>query len=236
MMSPLVRQVRSSSSTVSPDQESLGETSVKTVSKSVEELRPISPLQWPSLLSCDVLSSYLPALLDSRPNLTEVFLIQPSVRIEELCLLIRQLLEKDSMADEQTTSLQRNLVNQLGILLTYFAMMEQQQQKNSPSFIPKSTAERSTSTDFDVLSEAKPRLVTVETQKEFEDHSESLSFVMDELDRERLRPSPPSRSISGKNTNWREKRHFSMRSRFGIQWRWNYLVRISYYTLIPIHF
>lgn len=118
--------------------------------------------------------------------------------IGNLCLLIRNLLQNDRFDEEKTTSLQRNVINQLGILLTYLALMEKA--KVSSSFV-----DRSTSIDFDVFQEEKLRFVTVETQTDFEENcfsiesaqnfinsihsrSDSSSFVLDQ-----------SKSISGEN-------------------------------------
>ncbi len=133
-------------------------------------------------------------LLDNTTDMTELLIIdQPSSfiesdfvfenqqpkkihslaeSIEDLCLLIRKLLQYE-LTDQKITPLQATIANQLAILLTYLAI------PNNDKFVyelmKKDTAERMTSTDETHFSLQQPLVSTIGTQTdvEFETHAPS---------------------------------------------------------------
>jgi hypothetical protein len=130
-------------------------------------------------------------LFDSKSEMTELLLIdQPSAlsssfiksefisgnqqskkvhslfeSIEELCLLIRKLLQHQ-LTEQKITFLQANIANQLAILLTYLAIPNNE--KIISELIKKDTIERMTSTDEDDISFQKPLVLTIGTQTDLE--------------------------------------------------------------------
>jgi len=81
--------------------------------------------------------------------------------IEELCLLIRKLLQHE-LSEQKITLLQATIANQLAILLTYLAIPNNE--KIISQLITKDTIERMTSTDEDEISFQKPLFLTIGTQ------------------------------------------------------------------------
>ena len=81
--------------------------------------------------------------------------------IEELCLLIRQLLDRE-LPGQKVTSLQATIANQLAILLTYLAIPNNE--KIIPTWRTENTMEKMTSTEEDLTSFQKSLFVTNGTQ------------------------------------------------------------------------
>ncbi len=81
--------------------------------------------------------------------------------IEELCLLIRKLLQYE-LTEQKITSLQATIANQLAILLTYLAVPNRQTIISDLKVV--NTMEKMTSTEEDNVSLQKPLVSTIATQ------------------------------------------------------------------------
>ncbi len=95
--------------------------------------------------------------------------------IEELCLLIRNLLQYE-LSGQKITSLQATIANQLAILLTYLAIPKNEQIISS--LITKDTIERMTSTNEDDVYLEQPLLLTIGTQTDLEFTQISKSMLI----------------------------------------------------------
>ncbi len=145
----------------------------------------------------DILSSFFPNISTSPANsntisnITEHLLIDQSSTfipdqrqprkvhslfesIEELCLLIRKLLQYE-LTEQKITSLQTTIANQLAILLTYLAMPNHE--KIISDFKTVNTMDKMISTEEENVLFQKPLVITIGIQTnlvEFKDH-QSLS-------------------------------------------------------------
>ena len=88
-----------------------------------------------------------------------------SESIEELCRLIRKLLQHE-LIEQKATHLQATITNQLAILLTYLAIPNNE--KIISELMSKNTSERMTLTDDNDFSPRKPLMLTTETQTDIE--------------------------------------------------------------------
>jgi hypothetical protein len=174
----------------------------------IEEFQPmseiVSPSQVPSILFNDILSSFFPTPLTSTSNTnpfifdsqqdiiktsyTTEFLIigqppPPSLieSIEELCMLIRKLLQHE-LTEQKITSLQTTIANQLAILLTHLPMPNNEK-------MMKDTIQRMTSTDE---SDFPPLISTIGTQTDIEWTNQISKSVLTPPKQEELINTPPS--------------------------------------------
>ena len=151
---------------------------IKSQSEHIEEFQPMSKVS--SIILNDILLSSLfpnvsnnPLVFangdinktslmifdDDTPDITEMIMIDQSPKkicsfvesIEELCILIRKLLQFQ-LNQQNITALQTRLTTQLALLLTYLAIPQHEKQ----------TADKVTSTDITF------QTATIETQTDFE--------------------------------------------------------------------
>jgi hypothetical protein len=147
--------------------------------ENIEEFQPVieivSPTQVSSILLNDILSSFFPTISTPSAFIQSDFI--PEQRqprkihslfesIEELCLLIRKLLQYE-LTEQKITSLQATIASQLAILLTYLAMPNHE--NGISSLRTANTLEKMTSTEEENVSFEKFLVSTIGTQTDFDD-------------------------------------------------------------------